>query len=123
MENYTFRYQYSAAQSKEVQEIRKKYVPREMDKMERLRILDSKVQKAGMTESLCLGIIGALIFGIAMCFGLDVFGAAWWPAIPFGILGVAMMLPAYPLYKYLYNKKKVALTPEILQLTEELIGK
>ena len=94
-----------------------------MDKMERLRQLDDKVQNAGMIESLCLGIIGILIFGVAMCFGLRVFGAVWWPAIPIGIVGVALMLPAYPLYKHLYGKKKAELTPEILRLIEELTGK
>ena len=123
MENNTFIYNYSAAQNREVEAIRKKYLPHETDKMERLLQLDGKVQEAGMIESLCLGIVGLMIFGIAMCFGLGVFHTAWWPAIPFGLLGVATMLPAYPLYKRLHNKKKEALVPEILKLTEELIGK
>lgn len=123
MENNTFTYNYSAEWSKEVEAIRKKYVPHEEDKMERLRRLDDTVQSAGMIEALCLGIVGVLIFGVALCFGLGVFGDAWWPAIPIGIVGLAVMLPAYPLYKHLYNKKKEALAPEILKLTEELIGK
>lgn len=123
MENNTFTYNYSATQKREVEEIRKKYAPHEMDKMERLRRLDDKVQNAGMIESLCLGIIGLLIFGVAMCFGLRVFGAVWWPAVPIGIVGLAVMLPAYPLYKYLYEKKKAELTPEILRLIDELTGK
>ena len=123
MENNTFTYRYSAAKAREIEAIRKKYLPHEPDKMERLRRLDDQVQGAGMVESLCVGIIGILIFGIAMCFGLGVFGATWWPAIPIGIIGVAIMLPAYPLYRYLYHKKKEDLTPEILRLSEELIGK
>jgi hypothetical protein len=123
MENQTFTYSYSATQTREVEEIRKRYVPEEQDKMERLRRLDAKVQNAGMVESLCVGIIGLLIFGVAMCFGLGVFATAWWPAIPIGIVGIAVMSPAYPLYQYLYQKKKAELTPEILRLSEELIGK
>ncbi len=123
MENNTFSYSYLATESQEAREIRKRYVPQETSKIERLRRLDAKVQNAGMVESLCLGIIGVLIFGVAMCFGLRVFGAVWWPAIPIGIIGVSAMLPAYPVYRYLYEKKKAELTPEILQLTEELIGK
>lgn len=123
MENNTFTYQYSATQRSEAEKIRKKYVPQSLDKMENLRKLDDKVQNAGVVESLCLGIIGILIFGIAMCFGLGVFNTAWWPAIPFGIIGTVIMLPAYPLYTYLHNKKKEELTPEILKLSDELIGK
>ena len=123
MKNNTFIYSYSASQQSEVEAIRKKYLPAETDKMERLRRLDDKVQNAGVIESLCLGIIGVLIFGIAMCFALGVFGSAWWSAIPVGIVGMAAMFPAYPLYKHLHNKKKEALTPEILALSEELIEK
>ena len=92
MENQTFTYSYSATQTREVEEIRKRYVPEEQDKMERLRRLDEKVQNAGMVESLCVGIIGLLIFGVAMCFGLGVFGTAWWPAIPIGIVGIAVII-------------------------------
>ena len=123
MENNAFSYRYSAKQRSEVERIRKKYVTGETDKMAQLRSLDQKVQEAGTLESLCLGIIGLLIFGVAMCFGLGVFGSVLWPSIPIGILGLSAMLPAYPLYRYLYIKRKKELTPEILQLTEELIGK
>ncbi len=123
MENKVFIYQYSATQQKEVEAIRKKYVPQEPDKMGRLRQLDERVQNAGMVESLCLGIVGVLLFGIALCFGLGVFKTAWWPAIPFGVFSFLLMMPAYPVYRYLYHKKKEELTPEILKLTEELIEK
>ena len=123
MENNTFIYNYSAKEAREVEEIRKKYVPQAQDKMERLRHLDNKVQSAGTVEALCLGIIGLLIFGVALCFALGVLGTAWWPSIPIGIVGLGVMLPAYPLYRHLYEKKKAELTPEILRLVEELTGK
>lgn len=123
MEKNTFTYRYSAAQSKEAEAIRKRYVTHEADKLERLRLLDGKVQQAGVAESLCLGVIGVLIFGLAMCFGLGALGSAWWLSFPLGIIGIAVMLPAYPLYRYLYNKKREELTPEILRLSEEIMKK
>ena len=67
-----FSYQYSAKQNQEVEHIRRKYLPKEENKMETLRRLDTRVQTAGMIPSLCIGVIGCLIFGIGMCFGLDV---------------------------------------------------
>lgn len=70
--NNVFTYQYSAAQNREVEYIRKKYLTREESKIEVLRRLDNRVQSAGIIPSLCLGVIGALIFGIGVCFGLDV---------------------------------------------------
>ena len=121
MENNTFTYQYSSARNREIESIRKRYLPKEENKLERLKELDRKVKSAGMIESLCFGVIGVLVFGIAMCFGLGVFNTMMWPAIPFGIIGIMLMLPAYPLYKYLHNKRKNELAPEILRLSEEII--
>lgn len=122
MENSNvFFYQYSAAQCKEAENIRKKYLPAEEDKLEVLRKLDRRAQNAGMAESLSLGVIGCLIFGIGMCFGLDVFAGADWLSVLFGALGVAVMLPAYPLFRHISEKTKEKLAPEILRISDELI--
>ena len=121
MENTTFNYTYSAARNKEVESIRNKYMPREESKLERLKKLDLRVQMAGTIESLCFGIVGALVFGIGMCFFLDVFtGAAWLSAL-FMIIGTVIMIPAYPIYRKIAQKTKAELTPEILRLSEEII--
>ena len=121
MENKSFTYNYSAARNKEVESIRRKYMPREESKLETLKRLDYRVQSAGMIEGLCLGIIGALVFGIGMCFFLDVFaGAAWLTAILM-ICGTLLMIPAYPIYRRIARKTKAALTPEILRLSEEIM--
>ena len=118
----TFTYNYSATQSKEIERIRSKYLPKEENKLETLRRLDSRVQKAGMTESLSVGIVGSLVFGIGMCFGLGALPAAPWLAYLFGLTGISIMLPAYPIYKRISRRTKEALAPEILRLTDELIG-
>ena len=121
MENTTFNYTYSAARNKEVESIRNKYMPREESKLETLKRLDYRVQSAGMIEGLCLGIIGALVFGVGMCFFLDVFaGAAWLTAILM-ICGTLLMIPAYPIYRRIARKTKAELTPEILRLSEEIM--
>lgn len=116
-----FSYQYSAKQNREVENIRRKYLPQEENKMETLRKLDARVQMAGTIPSLCIGVIGCLIFGIGMCFGLDVFEGADWLTLLFCIPGVITMLPAYPVYKHISRKTKAELTPEILRLSEEII--
>lgn len=48
----TFSYKYSAVENKEIQEIRKKYLPQSESKLEELKRLDMQVQNAGMAESL-----------------------------------------------------------------------
>jgi F0F1-type ATP synthase assembly protein I len=121
MENTTFNYTYSAARNKEVENIRKKYMPREESKLETLKKLDARAQGAGMIEGLSVGIIGALVFGIGMCFFLDVFAGAPWLTALLMILGTVIMIPAYPIYRKIASKTKAELTPEILRLSEEIM--
>ena len=122
MESNTFNYNYSAARNKEVESIRRKYLPHEESKLERLKKLDRRAQMAGTIESLCFGIVGALVFGIGMCFFLDVFAGAAWASALFMIIGSLIMIPAYPIYRKIAQKTKTKLTPEILRLTEEIMG-
>ena len=121
MENKPFTYNYSAVRNKEVESIRRKYLPEEESKLETLKRLDYKVQSAGMIESLCIGIIGALVFGIGMCFFLEVFAGATWITVLFMIIGTLLMIPAYPIYRKIARKTKAELTPEILRLSEEIM--
>lgn len=121
-EKNTFHYTYSAAQNREVQSIRQKYLPREENKLELLKRLDHAVNNAGMIESLSAGILGCLVFGVGMCFMLHVLGNSALPGIPFCLIGAAVMLAAYPVYKRCRDKKKAELAPKILELTEELMN-
>ena len=121
MENKPFTYNYSAVRNKEVESIRRKYLPEEESKLETLKRLDYKVQSAGMIESLCIGIIGALVFGIGVCFFLDVFAGAVWLTALFMIIGTLLMIPAYPIYRRIAHRTKEKLTPEILRLSEEIM--
>ena len=116
-----FTYTYSSVQNREVERIRKKYLPKEESKIEILRKLDSRVQSAGVIPSLCLGVVGCLIFDIGMCFGLDVFAGADWLSVLFGALGIVIMLPAYLLYKRISGKTRAELAPEILRLSDEIM--
>ncbi len=121
MENKeTFSYTYSAKQQEEIKKIREKYVPKEADKMEQLRRLDASVSQKGTVISLVVGIIGALVLGIGMCCTmvwteLFVFG------IIVGIIGIAVVSLAYPLYNYVTKKEREKIAPEILRLTDELM--
>ena len=120
--NAIFRYRYSAKQNREVERIRNKYLPKEVDKLALLRKLDLRVQTAGRVESLCLGVVGVLLFGIGMCFGLNVWSGADGWTLFFGALGTAVMLPAYPVFRRVAKKTKEKLAPEILRLSDELMN-
>ncbi|MBQ8740578.1 MAG: hypothetical protein IJY79_03385 [Clostridia bacterium] len=121
----TFSYNYSAKRNKEVQEIREKYLPREESKFEELKRLDNTVQNAGMIESLCMGIGGALIFGLGLCLVMQVIGSGAFLVVLgllLGIVGMGGMLAAYPIYRKIFDKTRQKLAPRILLLTAELSG-
>lgn len=122
MENKSFTYTYSAARNKEVESIRKKYMPYEESKPEKLKRLDNRVRLAGTVEGLCPGIVGALVFGIGICFFLEVFTGAAWLTACLMICGVFFMISAYPIYRHVARKTRAQLIPEILRLSEEILN-
>lgn len=120
--NNGFTYSYSAEKKNEAEMIRKKYLPREETPLERLKSLDARVGRAGVIESLIMGVIGCLIFGIGMCFGLDVFAGADMLTLVFMGLGAFIMAPAYAVYKRISRRTRDRLAPEILRISDELVN-
>lgn len=124
--NQSFEYTYSAEQQKEVESIRKKYLPKEEDKMEQLRKLhDSATQKA-QAASIAVGAIGALILGTGMSLCLTDLGAALGYfamvlGVGLGLIGLIMVAAAYPVYSRTLKKERERIAPEILRLSEELL--
>ena len=119
----TFNYTYSAAQQEEIKSIREKYMQptAEEDKMERLRRLDASVTRPGTIVSLMVGIISALILGIGMCCTMVWAETFFIPGIFIGVIGIAGVIAAYPVYDYITKKQREKLAPEILRLSDELI--
>lgn len=121
--NERFEYTYSAKQQEEIEQIRKKYLPKEEDKMAELRRLDAQVSKPGTVLGIAIGVIGMLIFGAGMSMTLAGTEAMFAPGIITGIIGFAVMGAACPVYKIVTEKQREKIAPQILELTEELIGK
>jgi hypothetical protein len=118
--NETFHYNYSATQQAEIEKIRKKYIPKEEDKMEQLRKLDESATKPGTIAALAVGIISALLFGIGMCCTMVWAGQYFVPGIIIGVIGLAGAVSVLPLYNHITAKKRKQIAPEIMRLTEEL---
>lgn len=117
----TFTYTYSASRQEEVRRIREKYVPREEDKMERLRRLDRAATKPGTIAALIVGIAGALIMGLGMCCTMVWSEVLFIPGIIIGVVGIIGICAAYPLYLRITKRRRDRLAPEILRLTDELM--
>lgn len=120
-ESEVFSYTYSAKEQEEVKRLRKKYMPKEADKMEQLRRLDRSVTRKGTAVSIVVGIIGALTLGIGMCCAMVWMGQWFVPGIVIGLVGIILVSLTYPLYTHITQKEREKVAPEILRLTDELM--
>jgi len=124
--NQSFEYTYSAQQQQEVEAIRKKYLPKEEDKMEKLRRLHYSATQKAQAASIAVGVLGALILGTGMSLCMTDLGAALGHlamviGILVGVLGLVMVSLAYPLFNTVLRKERQRIAPEILRLSEELL--
>ena len=121
-----FHFTYSAAQQQEVENIRKKYLPKQEDKMEQLRKLHAVPTQKAQAASLAVGINGALVLGTGMSLAMTDIGAALGSlsmivGIAVGLVGMVLVALAYPLYNRVLEKQREKIAPEILRLSDELL--
>ncbi|MCR5823855.1 MAG: dihydropteridine reductase [Lachnospiraceae bacterium] len=105
--------------------VAKDYMPRETNKVRQLKKLDDRAKLPAFVTALSLGVIGTLIFGAGMCFGLGVFGTGtviMVTGILLGLIGVAICVINYPLFKKILKKGKEKYAFEILELAKEITG-
>ena len=121
-----FSFTYSAEQQKDVEAIRKKYLPKEADKMQQLRKLHTVPTQKAQAASIAVGVIGALIMGTGMSLAMTEIGAvlgslAMVLGIVIGIVGMVLVALAYPIYNRVLKKQREKIAPEILRLSDELL--
>ena len=126
MENNSFEYTYSTERQQEIEAIRKKYLPKEEDKMEQLRRLHSIPTEKAQAASIAIGVLGTLILGTGMSLCMTELGAALGHlamviGILVGLFGLVMVALAYPVYNIVLRKERQRIAPEILRLSEELL--
>lgn len=122
-----FRFTYSAEQQREVEYIRSKYLPKEENKLDRLRRLDAGVYAKARSWAITLGILGALVMGFGMSLCMTELGAALGVyamalGIAVGVTGMILAALAWPVYRHVLQKERSRIAPEILRLSEELMG-
>ena len=127
-----FSYTYSAKEQAELKRIREKYTsaPEVEDKMAYLRRLDASVTNTAQAVAIVLGIVGVLILGAGMSLCMteisEILGAykdmAMLIGIIIGLIGGIIVSLAYPVYNAIVKAKRKKLAPEILRITDELMG-
>ncbi len=126
-ETESFNYTYSAKQQEEIKAIRKKYMPRDEDKMEQLRRLDASVTQKATVRSITVGTVGALIMGLGMSIFMTDIGAVFGSVLSMlmgivvGIVGIVFISLAYPTYNRTLKIERERIAPEVLRLSDELM--
>lgn len=119
-EKEIFEYTYSAPRQSEILQIREKYLPREVTKLDQLRALDESVTKRGIFVSLLHGVLYSLLLGIGMSCCMVWSGKLFVPGIIIGSIGLAGVAMTYPVYNCIVKQDRKKITPEILRLTEDI---
>ena len=125
----SFKYTYSAKEQDEIRRIRQEYQQQEEDGISKLRKLDAKVYQKASVVALVLGIAGALVMGTGMSLIMTEFGSLigltgvieMIVGIILGLIGIIMVVLAYPVHNKVLKKEREKIAPEILRLTETLL--
>lgn len=125
----SFKYTYSAKEQDEIKRIRNKYENQEEDGIAKLRKLDAMVTQKATSVALCYGIVGSLILGIGMSLILSDLGTILGMSVMIkmvlgiftGVIGLILIVLAYPMYNTTLKKEREKIAPEILKMSEELL--
>ena len=110
------------------QKIRTQYMEKESTELDALRELDAKVKRPANVFAYVFGSISAIIMGAGMSLVMTDIGAtlglasAMIPGIVIGVVGMAMALVNFPIYKGILNSRKKKYADRILKLSEKIMN-
>jgi len=107
-----------------VEKIRSQYTEVEHTDLDALKALDAKVKKPASVFGFTYGSVGAIVMGAGMSLVMTDIGTmlgmreTMIPGIVVGIVGLAMALTTYPIYKKILTFRKKKYAPQIMELSE-----
>ncbi len=112
-----------------VQKIRTQYTEKENTELDALRELDAKVKRPANVFAYVFGSISAIIMGAGMSLVMTDIGSVvgisdpMIPGIVVGVIGMAMAIINYPIYKNILGSRKEKYAKQILELSDKLMEK
>ena len=110
------------------QKIRTQYMEKQATELDELRALDARVKRPANAFGYTFGSIGAIIMGAGMSLVMTEIGVTLGIAnsmiigIAIGVVGLGMALINYPIYKGILNSRKKKYAPQIIKLSEKIMG-
>ena len=110
-----------------VEKIRSQYTEQEHTELDALKALDIKVKKPATVFGYTYGSLGAIVMGAGMSLVMTDIGSILGltktlvPGIAIGIVGMGMVLSAYPIYKKILTSRKKKYAAKIIELSDRLM--
>ncbi len=112
-----------------VQKIRTQYMEKESTELDALRALDAKVKRPANLFAYIFGSFAAIVMGSGMSLVMTDIGEMigltdpMIPGICIGIVGMALALVNYPIYKKMLASRRQKYAAEIMRLSDKIMGK
>ena len=112
-----------------VEKIRTQYTEKQTSELDSLKALDANVKRPANIFAYIFGGISAIIMGCGMSLVMTDIGAivglgeAMIPGIAIGLVGMAMALLTYPIYKSILSTRKKKYAKQILEFSEKMINR
>ena len=110
------------------QKIRAQYTEKTTTELDELRKLDAKVKRPANVFAYIFGSVSAIIMGSGMSLVMTDIGAQLGlgdmmiPGIAIGVIGMALAIVNYPIYKGILAARKKKYGAEILKLSERIMN-
>ena len=110
-----------------VQKIRTQYTEKEHTQLDELKALDKKVKKPANVFAYVFGSFSAIVMGAGMSLVMTDVGAmigmaeTMVPGIVIGVVGLALVILNYPIYKGILGSRKKKYADKIIALSDKLM--
>lgn len=108
---------------KTIEKIRASYTEKEVTKLDELKQLDKKVKRPAQIFAYVYGSVSSLVLGTGMCLAMKVIGNSMALGIIIGVVGIALTLTTYPIFKVILKKRKEKYASKVFELTDSLLNK
>ena len=111
------------AEMKTIERIRASYTEKEITKLDELKALDKKVKRPAQIFAYVYGSLSSLVLGTGMCLAMKVIGNSMALGIGIGLVGIALTLTTYPIFKAILKRRKNKYAKQIFELSDSLLNK
>lgn len=110
-------------EKKTIEKIRASYTEKGTTKFDELKTLNKKVKRPVQIFAYVYGSLSSLVLGTGMCFAMKIIGDSMVIGIGIGLVGIALTLTTYPLFKAILKRRKNKYAKQIFELSDSLLNK